>query len=106
MAYVIPFTDAPLQSETILGFDLRFYWNVRDNSWRMDIIQNDAALIRGVKLVVGVLLIRPYALEIGAFFVFQNSFNLSDPTRDGFSTNQFQLIYLTQEEVDELLALR
>jgi hypothetical protein len=106
MPQIIPLTNDPLQSETILGFDFRFYWNVRDNSWRMDISQNGAALIQGIKLVIGVLLLRAYALNIGEFLIFENSFHLSDPTRNGFSTGQYALIYYTQEEIDELLALR
>lgn len=106
MPQIIPFTDDPLQSETILGFDLKIYWNVRDNAWRMDISQDAITLIQGLKLVVGILLIRPYALEIGEFLVFESDFRLSDPTRNGFSSGQYELIYYTQGEIDELLALR
>jgi len=106
MPQIIPMTGDASQSETIFGFDLFFYWNVRDNSWRMTIAQNDVLLVQGVKLVVGILLIRQYALEIGEFIVFQSSFRLTDPTRDGFSTGEFLLAYYTQEEIDALSALR
>lgn len=105
MPQIIPFSGDALQSETIFGFDLLFYWNVRDNSWRMSITQNDVILVQGVKLVVGELLIKQYALEIGEFIVFQSSFKLSDPTRNGFSTGEYLLAYYTQEEIDAFLAL-
>lgn len=104
MPVIIPLTIDASQSETILGFDLLIQWNIRDNAWRMDISQNNILLIAGVKLTAGVALLSPYALQIGDFFVYQNSTTLIDPTRDGFVTGQFLLIYLTQEEVNGLLA--
>ncbi len=104
MPVVIPLTDDSSQTETILGFDLFFYWNIRDNSWRMDISKNGEYVLRGIKLVVGIFLIRYYGLRIGEFIVFEKFYKYQDPTRDGFSSNQFLLVYFDQVEIDELLA--
>lgn len=98
---IIPLTDDAAQTENILGLTLFFYWNVRDNSWRMTISKDDTVIISGVKLVVGILLLRAYALNIGDFFVFENSTSFIDPTRHGFTSAQFELVYLTQEEANE-----
>ena len=106
MPQIIPLSGDASQSETILGFDLFFYWNVRDNAWRMSISQSDVLLVQGVKLVTGLALIKQYALEIGEYVVFQSAIQLTDPPRDGFTSGDFILLYYTQEEIDALLALR
>lgn len=104
MAVNIPLTNDASQSMIILGFTLLIKWNVRDNAWRMDVVQNAVPLIAGLKLTSGVSLLRPYALGIGDFLVYQNAITLVDPTRDGFSTGQFILVYLTQQEVDDAIS--
>lgn len=105
MPQVIPLTDDAAQEVTLLGFVFFFYWNIRDNSWRMSISQNDNILVQGIKLIVGIPLLSAYSLGIGDFLVIESSLNLTDPIRNSFVTGQFSLLYFLVGEEDALSSL-
>lgn len=76
-------------------FQFTIHWNENDSAWYLDLlgISNDVN-IKGIKLVTGVNLIKPYAiLELGGLYVIDNDGEGLDPDYDNIGT-RYQLYYV------------
>ena len=85
----IPCYDYEIQLEQVI-YNIVICFNERTGFWYMDIAdQNNVALLSGIKLVTGELLINQYAdssLPPGQFFIFDTSNTNSDPGRETLGT--------------------
>lgn len=87
-------------------FHLKFSWNSREESWYMDIQdQNEVNILTGIKLVINYFLLEQYKayenLPKGDFKLWDIQL---DPTTGGLTFDNFgrryQLFFLTDDELD------
>ena len=75
---------------------MSLYWNTYDSAWYMDLLglQNEED-IKGIKLVTGANLLKPYAiLELGGMYVVDGEDLGEDPTFDEMGS-RWQLYHST-----------
>lgn len=101
MMVVLPVSNDTKQQFIVAGLTFFISWNSFDNSWRVMISQNKTVLIAGVKLVLDIFLLQIYNLGIGDLALVNNSSQSADPNLEDMGT-VWSLIYLTQEEMDNL----
>lgn len=96
--------EVELNSEV---FRLRFIWNSREQSWYMDILdQDDIEILTGIKLVINYELLLQYEaydnLPKGEFILWDLEKNpkTGGVTFDNFG-RRYQLIFFTDEEIEE-----
>jgi uncharacterized protein DUF6983 len=78
-------TDCPQSFKTQLGnttYQFNLIWNDRSSVWMMDIINpiTQAPIVSGIALVLGADLLEPYALEIGALVLVDETGTGSEAT--------------------------
>jgi len=90
-----------LEGET---FTLRFKWNETDASWALNIIGvTTDTNVKGIKLVSGPNLLKPYALiELGGLYVLDVEGYQSDPDFDGFG-DRYILYYVELADVGQTI---
>jgi hypothetical protein len=74
-------------------------WNFTESAWYMDLFSVEQAtmLVRGIKLVLGEDLLKPYALvELGEMFVVDTKEGDKDPTEESLG-DRHQLFYILKE---------
>ncbi len=82
-------------------FQLETYTNKADDSWYMDLLDEDGvALVRGIALATGLDLLYPYRylekIPPGILFINDQTLpDLQDPTLDSFVDKEFALYYET-----------
>lgn len=82
-------------------FRLDTYTNKQDNTWYMDLYDDqDVPLVQGLALVVGLDLLFPYRYKNvppGILFVNDQSGVVQDPNLESFSKKEAALYYQTSE---------
>jgi hypothetical protein len=84
--------------------ELRTAYFLTNNTWKLDIYENDQCLVAGVSLLNGVDILRPYNLGLG-------SMGLVDITTKHLDAdsvtlgNRVLLVHMTTEEYNSLLAV-
>lgn len=81
-------------------YRLSIRWNTYDSGWYMDLegVQNGED-IKGIKLVVGPNLLKPYAIvDLGAMYVIDGEEHGTDPTFEEMGS-RWQLLHTTEAEL-------
>lgn len=98
----VPVNSDPSRSITVsldgVPYILSTRWNFVDEAWYLDIESvQDGMLVRGIKLIVGIELLQPYALvQLGELFLVDTQEGDKDPTEESLG-DRHQIIYVVKE---------
>ncbi len=98
----IPVNSDPSRSITVTldgeAYIISTRWNFTDEAWYMDLESvQDGMLVRGIKLVIGTQLFRPYALvQLGELYVIDTQDGDKDATEESLG-DRHQLFYVLKE---------
>lgn len=103
----IPFTGAPKESMTIVlsgrKLSLRARYANITNVWTLDIFDvsglEPVELVRGIAIVMGIDLLRPYPIQIGSIFAEASSDPRVDAGR-GELGSRVKLVHYTEAEME------
>lgn len=104
---VLPLTTEPIQIFEVqldnIIYKFRVIYNTRGDYWTFDISNaNDEPLAAGIKIVLGVDLIRAYRLDMGSLIAVNISDNQEDPGSQAALGTDVLLYHLNSTDFDEL----
>ncbi|QJD54324.1 hypothetical protein [Aminobacter phage Erebus] len=106
MQEIIISNDADQQFGLILNnrrVTMRVRYNVTTDRWAFDLSVDDQPVLYGRRIVTGVDLLAPFALNIGAIFAVSTAAG-DVATRDALPAGLVRLYHVSDEELDQYVA--